>query len=104
MIIVYALVPKINIAKKIAKHLLSSKLCVCINIIPKISSMYIWPEGSDKIEEDEEVLLLIKTKERYFQNIKEEIEKMHPYEVCAIFSINLKNINEKYLKYLNRLI
>jgi uncharacterized protein involved in tolerance to divalent cations len=73
-------------------------------MIPKISSMYIWPEDSNNIQEDEEILLLIKTKDKYFHKVKEAIEKMHPYEVAAIFSIEIKDINEKYLSYLNKLI
>jgi periplasmic divalent cation tolerance protein len=104
MIIIYTLVPKVEIAKKIAKRLLLSKLCVCVNMIPKISSMYIWPVGGDNIQEDEEIALFIKTKDKYFQKVKEEIEKMNPYEIAAIFSIDVKNINQKYRSYLNKMI
>jgi periplasmic divalent cation tolerance protein len=104
MIIVYTLLPSLDLAKKIAKHLLKSKVCICINILPQISSMYIWPEGSDKVLEEDEILLFIKTKDKYFKKIKEEIEKMHPYDVAFIASINLKEVNKKYLNYLNKLI
>ena len=45
-------------AKKIARALVETRLAACVNIVPKIESVYRW-EG--KVEEGQEYLLLIKT-------------------------------------------
>jgi uncharacterized protein involved in tolerance to divalent cations len=44
-------------AKALAKGLLSGRLAACVNLIPQVSSMYMW-EG--KMEESSEVIMMIK--------------------------------------------
>jgi periplasmic divalent cation tolerance protein len=51
--------PDDETAKKLAHKIIGEKLAACVNIIPKITSVYEW-EG--KINEDAEVLLMIKTR------------------------------------------
>ena len=51
--------PNSDKAKEIAGGLVSNKLAACVNIIPGITSVYEW-EG--KIENDSEVLMMIKTR------------------------------------------
>ena len=46
-------------AKKISYELLKTKLVACVNIIPQVTSLYIW-EG--KQEESNEVLMMIKVR------------------------------------------
>ena len=51
--------PDSDKAKEIAGGLVSNKLAACVNIIPGVTSVYEW-EG--KIENDSEVLMMIKTR------------------------------------------
>ena len=51
--------PNSDKAKEIAGGLVSNKLAACVNIIPGVTSVYEW-EG--KIENDSEVLMMIKTR------------------------------------------
>ena len=51
--------PNSDKAKEIAGGIVSNKLAACVNIIPGITSVYEW-EG--KIENDSEVLMMIKTR------------------------------------------
>lgn len=44
-------------AKTLAKGLLAGGLAACVNLIPQVSSMYMW-EG--KLEESSEVIMMIK--------------------------------------------
>ncbi|XP_074632815.1 protein CutA homolog isoform X1 [Acropora palmata] len=49
--------PNTDVAKKIARGLVQKKIAACVNIIPGITSVYTW---EDKVEEDAEVLMMIK--------------------------------------------
>lgn len=84
--------------KKIANILLKEKLVACINIIPKVKSLYWW---KGKIEKSDEILMLIKSKIKLFDEIKEKIKKNHPYEVPEIFYIKIEKGLEKYLEWIN---
>ena len=83
-------------AVKISKRLLNKKLIACSNIHP-IRSMYWW---DNKIQDEKEFVLIAKTKEKNYENIKEEVIKIHSYEVPCILKIDAE-ANESYNKWVN---
>jgi periplasmic divalent cation tolerance protein len=70
---------------KIAKTLVEKKLAACINIV-SVQSIYRWKE---KVEDERENLLIIKTKLSRVEQLKKTIKEIHPYEVpeCIILPI-----------------
>jgi len=84
-------------AKNIAKHLLEKRLIACANHFP-VKSIYRW-EG--KVNEDDEYVMIIKTKGENYAEIKEEIKKLHSYDVPCITKISVSP-NEKYANWLER--
>jgi len=84
-------------AKKISKALLEKRLIACSNMFP-IESMYWW---KGKIEEDNEIVVLAKTKEVNYSKIKDEVKKLHSYEVPCILKIDAE-ANEEYRKWVER--
>lgn len=83
-------------AELIAQTLVSEELCACVNIIPKIQSIYKW---QGKIENDTEFLMLIKTKNELFEQVKNRILELHPYEVPEVISFDITNGNKEYLDW-----
>ena len=81
-------------ASKIAKEMISRKLCACVNII-KINSFYYWKE---KIQYDNEYLCFFKTVSS--AKLKKELKKMHPYEVPEIIEVKIDSIDKEYLGWL----
>lgn len=83
-------------AEKIAKALLSQKLCACANIIKNIRSLYAW---QGKLCDDKEALMVIKTKESAFDRLSAEIKRLHSYEVPEIIALPVSSVSESYAKW-----
>lgn len=86
-------------AEHMAKMLLQERVCACINIIKDVKSFFWW-EG--KIDEAQEVMLVIKTKESLFSKLKNLIKNNHPYKTPEIISFKIDQINPEYLDWLNK--
>ena len=93
---IFVTVPSTKTANKITAFLLKNKLVACVNIIPKIKSVYWW---KDKICKSNEQLLIMKSVKNNFNKIVKEIEKIHPYEVPEIVCVDI-TANKNYLKWI----
>ncbi|MCI6989741.1 MAG: divalent-cation tolerance protein CutA [Campylobacter sp.] len=87
----------LNVAKNIAKSLLSNSLCACVQI-SKIESFYTW---DGEIKNNSEHLLNIKTTAS-FERVENEILKLHNYKTPEIIGINLDKINQNYKFWLEK--
>ncbi len=84
-------------SKKIAKTLLEGRLVACTNIIPQINSLYLW---KGEIEEDNESLLIAKTKADKVDKVIKKVEEIHSYETPCILQIEVKKGSQGYLEWM----
>lgn len=83
-IIVLCTCPDQTSAGQLARTLVSEKLAACVNVLPQVTSFYVW---EDKQEESQEVQLMIKSRRTLYGLLQERIVELHPYEVPEIIAL-----------------
>jgi len=94
-------VPTIEEGKKIAKNLVENKIAACVNIVQNVYSIYRWQE---KVEEDNEHLLLIKTTEEKSNLVIQKINEIHSYKIPECIAFKIEKGSDKYLRWLRDVI
>jgi periplasmic divalent cation tolerance protein len=90
--------PDKDTAEKIARLLITGKVAACVNILPGITSIYLWQE---QIESAQEHLLLIKANKSCYQAIEKTISGHHPYEIPEIIAVPIDNGLPEYLQWID---
>jgi periplasmic divalent cation tolerance protein len=85
-------------AHRIAELLVKEKKAACVNIVPRVDSLFWW-EG--KLDSARENLLLVKTKASLFPEIVELVKRTHSYEVPEIIALPITAGSEDYLNWLD---
>jgi len=86
-------------AISLARALVDEGLAACVNVVPGVRSIYRW-EG--KLQEDEEVLCLIKTRAAVFDRARARILELHPYDVPEILAFAVDDGSPAYLDWLRK--
>jgi periplasmic divalent cation tolerance protein len=86
-------------AQRVARALVEKRLAACVNVMSGVRSVYRW---KDAIEDEEEVLLLIKSSRALLEELREEIERLHSYEVPEVIALSVVDGSERYLAWMNR--
>jgi periplasmic divalent cation tolerance protein len=97
-IVVFITVDSQETAQKITDKLLTERKAVCINIIPKVESYYWW---QGKIENANELLLIVKTRAVLLEGLIALVKQNHPYSVPEIIALPIIGGNKDYLKWID---
>jgi len=85
-------------ANQIAQALVERRLAACVNIIPRIQSVYRW---RDKVEKSEEFLLFIKTKQVLKGELEAAIRELHSYELPEMVGLAIEYASQEYLQWID---
>ena len=96
--VVYSTIGDIIDARRIANTLVEEQLVACVNIIPNIESIYRW-EG--KIDSDNEVVIIAKTKDENIKKTIQRIKSLHTYDLPDIIVMPVVGGLKEYLDYIH---
>ncbi|OTF80813.1 protein CutA-like protein [Euroglyphus maynei] len=94
----YVTISNAENAKELAMKLVNGNKVACVNIIPTITSVYRW---ENKLEIDNESLMILKTRTDAIDELIEFIRQNHPYSVPEIIFTSITNGNPDYLKWIS---
>lgn len=86
-------------AKKLANELVETGAAACVNILPKVHSVFRW---KNTIEQEDEYLLFIKTAAAKYEAVEQVIRAYHPYELPEIISLPITGGLPQYLAWLEQ--
>ena len=82
---------------KIVRTLLEERLIACANIMDPGSSLFWW---QGKIEEEKEVLVLMKSNENLFKKLSKRVTELHSYDVPEILALPIVAGSQSYLDWM----
>ncbi len=97
-IIVFITSGSVKEAEKIADTLVKRALAACVSIIPEVKSVFSW---KGKVENEKEVLLVVKSKRAVFSELVKQVKAVHKYEVPEIIALPIVEGSRDYLDWMD---
>lgn len=100
VVFLYVTAPDDAAADAIASALVQDGFAACVNILPRIRSVYRW---KGVVERAEETAMIVKTTAARAVAARGLIERLHPHETPAIAAITVSGelSGDKFLAWIN---
>ncbi|WP_018465636.1 divalent-cation tolerance protein CutA [Calidithermus timidus] len=96
-LVVLCTVPDEDSAHRISHTLVAEGLAACVNVLPRLTSVYRW-EG--EVTSGEELLLIIKTRQERYAALEARVKELHPYTVPEVIALPIQHGSKDYLDWL----
>jgi len=84
-------------AERVATSLVEERLAACVNIVPGVVSIYRW---KGNVEQEPELMLVIKTLAERVEALKARLVQLHPYELPEVVVIPIGGGHAPYLAWI----
>ena len=88
--------PDEEVANTIALAVVEARLAACVNILPRVQSIYRW---QGKVESATEIPLFIKSTATSYPALESIIRQHHPYDVPEIIALPVTHGLPAYLNW-----
>ena len=95
--LVYITSGSLEEAKNIGQTLVEQNLVACVNILENMTSIYKW---EDKLEEDQEVVMIAKTRKTLMPKLIETVNSLHSYDCPCILELPIQGGNPEFLSWI----
>ncbi|MFB6470557.1 MAG: divalent-cation tolerance protein CutA [Vulcanisaeta sp. AZ3] len=100
-VVVFVTVPSREVGLSIARDLVSARLAACVNVVDGLRSVYFW-EG--RVEEDNEALLVIKSRRDRLDELVRFVRERHPYKVPEVIALPVVGGFVDYLRWIDEVV
>jgi periplasmic divalent cation tolerance protein len=97
-VLIYATFPSVAEAERIGGALVDCGLAACVNILPGMTSIYVW-EG--KRQQDAEAAAIIKTRASLAEAVIAEGRRLHPYSNPAFVVLPIDGGSADFLRWIS---
>ena len=84
-----------------ARMIIGQHLAACVNLVHSVTSIYSW---KDRIAEDNEIMLLIKTTQQGYPALEQAIIDHHPYDTPEVIAVDVTRGSEEYLDWISQCV
>jgi periplasmic divalent cation tolerance protein len=97
VVVVLTTVATEEAAERLAQELVERRLAACVNVLPQVRSIYRW-QGA--VQDDRELLLLVKTTRERRDETMRAIAELHPYDVPEVVALDADAVSGPYASWL----
>jgi periplasmic divalent cation tolerance protein len=94
--VLWVTAPDAECGARIARILVEERLIACANLVPGVRSIYRW-DGA--VQEDQEVLLVIKTTADRCDAVAARVQALHPYDLPEVIVLPVEGGSDEYLDW-----
>jgi len=98
-IVLFITTPTPEEAQRISRALLEQRKVACVNIVPRVSSLFWW---QGKIDSARESLLIVKTTASQLNELVTLVKEIHSYDVPEIVAMPIVGGNQEYLEWIGK--
>ena len=95
-VVIFVTTSSIDEARKIGNTLVEEKLIACANIISQVESIFYW---QDKVCNEKEALMIIKTQKKLIDKIIKRVKSLHSYTVPEVIALPIIEGSKDYIKW-----
>lgn len=89
--------PDIETGQRIAEVLVTEHLATCVNRVEGVRSTYFW---DGRLQDDSEILLIIKTLREVIEPLEARLKDLHPYELPELVVLGVESGSQAYLDWI----
>src|SRR3972149_649032 len=97
-IVVFITTSSMAEAQAIGRALVEERIAACVNIVPGLRSLFRW-QGT--IEEQEETLMLVKSRSEFLPSILDTVKRLHSYTVPEVIALPVLGGSSDYLAWID---
>lgn len=96
LLVVMTTVSTLEQGHQLARILVEERWVACAQVLPQITSVYRW---QGQIEQDSEILLLLKLPASRYPPFQARLHQIHPYEEPEVVALEAMAVSPSYLNW-----